>query len=235
VTRNIYIFLFFSFFIASTNFDQPTLKEEMCWNADVSLNTFLFSTFVLLMIIYNNAFTRYKIDELNNIWIYLFLMSFISMQLVEYFIWKKVDVTMIAHLLIFIQPIMSLMLLPDMKLRMNMILGYLGVVIIYLIFGDYDGYGFYSRITPLKHLDWKLTKGTVLNRLMIILWFFFFMFSFVYMGKWVLFLFGVITYLITFYNYMNDRSVNSMWCWMANGIMIYYAAYLLFYLPYVRA
>ena len=53
----------------------------MCWNESVSLNTFLFSSFVLLLIIYNNYYTKYKIPELNNVWIYLFLASFISMQL----------------------------------------------------------------------------------------------------------------------------------------------------------
>jgi len=30
----------------------------MCWNAEVSLNTFAFSTFVLGMIIYNNTYTQ---------------------------------------------------------------------------------------------------------------------------------------------------------------------------------
>jgi hypothetical protein len=58
----------------------------MCWNASVSLNTFLFSIFILLLIVYNNSFTQYKIQDLNNIWIYLFLASFIFMQLIEFFI-----------------------------------------------------------------------------------------------------------------------------------------------------
>ena len=54
----------------------------MCWNASVSLNTFLFSSFILGLIIYNNLFTKYKIQHLNNIWAYLFLSSFILMQLI---------------------------------------------------------------------------------------------------------------------------------------------------------
>lgn len=59
----------------------------MCWNASVSLNTFLFSSFVLALIIYNNLFTKYKIHELNNIWVYLFLSSFVFMQLIEFCIY----------------------------------------------------------------------------------------------------------------------------------------------------
>ncbi len=204
----------------------------MCWNAEVSLNTFLFSSFVLGLIVYNNTYTQYKIEELNNIWAYIFMMSFIAMQLVEYFIWKKIDITIVAHFLIFVQPIASLMLLPDAGLKYNLIAGYLCSVILYLLLGDYDGYGFYSRITASKHLDWRLSKGTVSNHLMMAAWFFFFMFSFLYTRRWGLAAFGVGTYALSFYNYSADNSVNSMWCWLVNGMMLYYAAYLLFYLPY---
>lgn len=35
----------------------------MCWNENVSLNTFLFSSFVLLLIFYNNTYTQYKIKH----------------------------------------------------------------------------------------------------------------------------------------------------------------------------
>lgn len=63
----------------------------MCWNKDVSLNTFLFSSFILILIIYNNKFTKYKIHELNNNFIYFFLFSFILIQLIEYFIWKNLN------------------------------------------------------------------------------------------------------------------------------------------------
>ena len=38
----------------------------MCWNETVSLNTFIFSMGALLLIMYNNAYTKYKIEELNN-------------------------------------------------------------------------------------------------------------------------------------------------------------------------
>ena len=63
----------------------------MCWNEHVSLNTFLFSSFILLLIIYNNAYTKYKIEELNNINIYIFLASIIFIQLIEFFIWRNMN------------------------------------------------------------------------------------------------------------------------------------------------
>jgi len=94
----------------------------MCWNESVSLNTFMFSSFILLLIIYNNLFTQYKIQELNNIWVYLFLASFIFMQLIEFFIWRNINnkfynklFSIIATLLLIIQPIMSIMILTNKK------------------------------------------------------------------------------------------------------------------------
>ena len=95
----------------------------MCWNEDVSLNTFLFSGFVLLLIVYNNTYTKYKIKELNSIWVYLFFMSFIFMQLIEYFIWKNIKTkynhlfTVCALLILCFQPIASLMLLTNKPCR----------------------------------------------------------------------------------------------------------------------
>ena len=38
----------------------------MCCNQYVSLNTFVFSAFVLLLIVYNNKYSPYKIEELNS-------------------------------------------------------------------------------------------------------------------------------------------------------------------------
>ncbi len=39
----------------------------MCWNKEVSINTFMFSIITLLFIYYNNKFTQYKIKEFVNI------------------------------------------------------------------------------------------------------------------------------------------------------------------------
>ena len=50
----------------------------MCWNAEVSLNTFAFGIFILGMVIYNNTYTQYKIIRFRNEWMYLFLFSLIK-------------------------------------------------------------------------------------------------------------------------------------------------------------
>ncbi len=68
----------------------------MCWNATISLNTFIFSVATLGFIAYNNAHTKYKIPEFmvsaskgGSPWLYAFILSVSGMQLVEYFLWSS--------------------------------------------------------------------------------------------------------------------------------------------------
>jgi len=209
----------------------------MCWNENVSLNTFLFSSFVLVLIIYNNSFTQYKIQEFNNIWIYLFFASFIFMQLIEFFIWRNIDnkfynniFSISATLLLLVQPIASIMILKNKQLRYLLLSSYLFLIIPYSIYKFFTK-RIYSVISESGHLRWNFF-GT--NPMIWIVWLFFFLFSLIYEKKihWVLF--GLITLFIAFINYKNDNSIWSMWCWGVNSVMIYYAAYLLIYLPFLE-
>jgi len=209
----------------------------MCWNASVSLNTFLFSSFILALIIYNNLFTQYKIQELNNTWIYLFLASFIFMQLIEFFIWKNINdkfynniFSICGTLLLFVQPIVSIMILSNIQLRNFLLLFYLLLAIPYSTY-KYFTKNIHSVISESGHLRWNFFGTTPLTW---IVWLFFFLFSFIYEKQYFGFIFGLIMLCITFINYKNDHTVWSMWCWSVNSIMIYYAFYLLIYLPFIE-
>lgn len=207
----------------------------MCWNAEVSLNTFLFSMFVLLLIIYNNAYTQYKIHSLNDIWVYLFFASFIFVQLIEYFIWKNINnyiLSFIKDLLILSQPFFSLMLLPNKYLRNKLLIGYLVYFLIklYFVFIFYLSYKKSPiKISKKKHLEWS-KPYKFYDWLSMIIWLFFFLFSFFYKDYW--WIFAIFTLVLSYYNYLHDNSFNSMWCWLANTSMIFWAGYLLFYLPF---
>ena len=43
----------------------------MCWNQYISINTFVFGVFVLLLVAFNNKYSNYKIEFFNNIYAYL--------------------------------------------------------------------------------------------------------------------------------------------------------------------
>jgi hypothetical protein len=101
----------------------------MCWNESISLNTFLFSGFVILLITYNNAFTKYKIESLNNIYLLLFSISVVSIQLVEFFIWRNINNVYYNHLfsiveasIIFIQPVLSIMIITKKNIEKHIII-----------------------------------------------------------------------------------------------------------------
>jgi hypothetical protein len=212
----------------------------MCWNAEVSLNTFLFSGFVLLLIIYNNNYTQYKIQfvkGVDNIWSYIFLFSFIVIQLIEFFIWKTINnpilnafFSNLAFLIVLLQPMTSIIFLPK-NMRMYVMLPYILFAILFFIH-RYNLKRQTSSVTKLKHLSW----GSFLNDepLMTVIWLCFFLLPILYAGSIFGFIFTVLILIISLYNYYNDQSVGSMWCWLANTAMFYYAAYILFYLPFYK-
>jgi 4-amino-4-deoxy-L-arabinose transferase-like glycosyltransferase len=208
----------------------------MCWNAEVSLNTFIFSSFVLVLIIYNNQFTKYKIHELNK-WMYLFFASFIFMQLIEFFIWKNINnpyynqvFSTIAVILLLMQPIASMMLLPNGNLRNLLLISYLLIATPYSIY-NFMHKRMHSIVSPNGHLNWMFFH---VNAIVWFVWLFFFLFSFIYQRKLLGFIFACVTLFITYLNYKNENTVGSMWCWVVNSLMIYYAAYLLMYLPFLE-
>ena len=213
----------------------------MCWNEEVSLNTFLFSSFVLCLIIYNNTYTQYKIKDFN-IWIYLFFVSFILMQLFEFFIWRNVDnklynklFTILATLLLVVQPIASNMLITNKSVQQSMLFVYMICMVPFAIY-RFMTQKINSTISDLGHLQWNmlLDNKSKIDNVIITICFIFFLFQLFYQKKTFGFLFGAITLLIMIYNYYKDNTVGSMWCWVVNSIMVYYAIYLLLYLPFFK-
>jgi hypothetical protein len=207
----------------------------MCWNAEVSLNTFLFSIFVLTLIIYNNQFTKYKIHDFNNKWMYLFLASVILMQIIEFFIWKNINnpyynqvFSTIGVILLIMQPIASIMILPNEKLRNLLLISYSLIAIPYSIY-NFMHKRMHSTVSPTGHLHWKFFHT---NAVVWFVWLFFFLFSLIYERKLVPVIFACIALFISYLNYKNGNTVGSMWCWVVNSLMIYYAVYLLIYLPF---
>lgn len=213
----------------------------MCWNKEVSLNTFLFSSFIFLLILYNNKYTFYKIPEFDRFWLRIFMAIVILIQLVEYFIWTNIDnifynklFTNIALLIIFCQPITTIMNIDNDKIKKILFISYLVLMIPFIIL-NYNK-NIYSTISQNKHLNWNLINHheNKFTKIIGLAWTFFFLFPLFYQKHQFGFLFGILTLLIISYNYINDYTIESMWCWIVNSIMIYYAVYLLFYLPFIK-
>jgi len=208
---------------------------SMCWNAEVSLNTFLFSSFVLGLVIYNNLYTQYKIPEIDNLWFYIFMMLFISVQLIEYFIWRNINnkyynniFSIIVTIVFILLPMSTMMMISDISVRFSAFVGYF-IFMVYSFVYRFDASDSHTALTPKGHLRFFINKW---SKLEYFIWVVFFLFAFFYIGKWWSFLFGVFTFLITLYSFYTDKSSGSMWCWVVNSFFIGAAFYILFYLPF---
>jgi len=94
----------------------------------------------------------------------------------------------------------------------------------------------YSDVSSLGHLHWNNLTGekNVTDNIYFFIWILFFLFPLFYEYYYYGFLFGFLTLIIILYNYFKDNTFGSMWCWVVNTVMLYYAAYLLFYLPFYK-
>lgn len=210
----------------------------MCWNQYISLNTFVFSTFVLLLIAYNNKYTPYKIQELNNIFIYIFFMSFIAMQLIEFFIWRNINdvdmnrkLSILGALLLVIQPMASLLLLKDDFTKKTMLAAYSIPAIAFFVYKLYTQ-EFNTTVTKTGHLKWNwinLDKNKILG----LVWFFFLYFSiFTNTQNYEAGFITIFLLVFSYYSYNKEGSYGSLWCWSINSLMIFYAIKLMIVLPY---
>jgi len=159
------------------------------------------------------------------------------MQLIEFFIWRNINnnfynniFSNLATLLLIIQPILSIMILTNVKLRNVLLIFYLSLAVPYSIY-KFSNSNIHSVISESGHLRWKFFDTSPVIWMG---WLFFFLFSFVYEKNWIGLFFGLITLIIAFLNYTKDHTMWSMWCWGVNSVMIYYAIYLLIYLPFLE-
>ena len=163
------------------------------------------------------------------------------MQLIEYFIWKNINnsyynsfYSILAVILIIFQPIASLMLLHNATFRWRMIALYILIILPFCIY-RFATKRVNTTVSAMGHLNWNfLTYSTSYEIYYFIIWLFFFLFSLFYNKDYHGVIFGLVMLLIILYTYAKDGTFGSMWCWIVNSIMIYYAVYLLIYLPFME-
>ena len=211
----------------------------MCWNQYVSINTFAFSAFVLLLIAINNKYSKYKIREFQSTYVYFFVISIISMQLIEFFIWRNINNKMmnnlfsvIGFLLLIIQPFASLMMLKNKIVKMRVLTIYTIISLIYIIY-NLSTHTPTTSISPTGHLKWNWVNKTH-STFLFFMYMFFSFFSGMYERIYAPLIYSTILLLTSYITYSVDNTVGTMWCWFINAISLYYAFKLLIYLPYSK-
>lgn len=205
------------------------ILNHMCWNEYVSLNTYVFSVGMLLLMIYNNNYTPYKVNI--NIYGYFFILSFCSMQLIEYFLWRNLEnkklnyvYSVIGQILVAIQPIASLLLLTDTLLKAQMI----GLYSLFVGSVFFTHKKIFKTSVQNGHLKWSWVP---INSYIYLIWVFFLMFSFIANHNYLALLVALFLFVITYLN-AESGTGGSLWCWTINFSMIFYAVYLLLYMPF---
>jgi len=210
----------------------------MCWNQYVSINTFIFSIFVLIFIAVNNKYSPYKIKEFDSIFVYLFFVSFILMQLIEFFIWRNLKnekmnklFSILGAFLLIIQPIASLMMLKNNILKMKMIAIYSIPAFTYFIY-QLKYHNFYTEVSKSGHLKWVWSIPNNKISIPVIFYLYFLMYSVFKNKHYLLITYSIALLLLSYYLYVKDDTVTSIWCWSVNTLMLYFAFKLLILLPF---
>jgi hypothetical protein len=209
------------------------MSYTMCWNQHVSINTFVFGIFCLVLIAYNNTYSKYKTKFFKNRYAYLFMLSFLFMQLFEFILWRNLKnerinhvVSLLGVILVGSQPIASLFLLDNIPLRNTLLVLYSVPAAMFMVYTMWST-NIHTTLSPSHHLKWNWELGWMIGPYFL----FFLFFSLVY-NQYYLFLIFLLLYFIFLCYFGKDGSYNSIWCLSINSIFFYFLINLLVIMPY---
>ena len=187
----------------------------MCWNASVSLNTYIFGLFASLFSYYNGF---------GNILSVIFYQSFIIMQLIEYFIWTKTFsnklLSQIALFVILCQPIFNIIKIETYPKAIPYLLAayLIFIIILYTLIIPIDTINFSTVSSKNGHLSWKWLNW---NIYIIFIWYTFLSARWIIDKMYTIFIVISVLLIITLILYKETNTFGSMWCWIANVLSIY--------------
>lgn len=194
----------------------------MCWNASVSLNTYIFGVFASLFSYFNG------ISSLQGV---IFYHSILIMQLIEYFTWSKTFpnrlLSQLAFLVIYIQPILNIIQInsrPDL-IPYLLVAYFTFVVILYTIVIPFNTVDFSMVPSKNGHLSWNWLN---INIYTIFIWHAFLSSRWIIDKTYLPFVFTTVFLIITIILYKDTNTWGSMWCWIAN-LISFYIIYAVFY------
>jgi hypothetical protein len=210
----------------------------MCWNPDISINTFLFAIFSLLFIFLTNKYSKYKLKEFKNPIVYLLLLEIALIQLIEFFLWRNLKnkyinnlLSQISSFIITIQPITVILMITDLNIRYLFIVFYSLFIIFYLLYKHLYSPIYFNTYVEGGHLSWQWTKFKGYETI------FYFIYLFFYVGALLLInniiaLFIIVSLFVSLFFYFKNNTFSSMWCWYSNFILLYFIIVILIIKPF---
>ena len=187
----------------------------MCWNASVSLNTYILGLFASLFSYYNGF---------GNILSVIFYQSFIIMQLIEYFVWTKAFsnklLSQIGFFVIMCQPIFNIIKIEQLPQVIPYVLAayIIFIVILYTFIVPLHTVIFSTVPSKNGHLSWKWLD---LNIYIIFIWYAFLSIRWIIDKMYLVLTIITALLIITLVLYKDTNTFGSMWCWTANIISFY--------------
>jgi len=183
----------------------------MCWSASVSLNTFIFSLFGTVFALMNGVIDIPRA---------LFYLSFMSMQLVEYFGWKNLSDTkipsMFGLLLILLQIPLMINTFCSGPYK-NLLYGIWFVVVAISLATTKIKFAMHKA--PNGHLSWDWLNG--FSKIFILIFILFYLgVNFNKPNLFTLFFLCAII-LFSWFNYFAAGTFGSMWCWFSSILSLY--------------
>jgi hypothetical protein len=185
----------------------------MCWSAEVSLETFLFS-FGVCIFAYVFGF--------NSKLLFLYFWFFL-MQLIEFFLWRNIDndywnrfFSLMAFSILTIHPLAMTLIVSNPVVRM-WFLGLYAIyvsLLLYVHFSERDKIDYSASVAKNGHLTWNWVK----NYKEIYFIYLFFFATLIVEKEYIVFFVLFLTYSYSFINYRQEKTFSSMWCWSANVI-----------------
>jgi hypothetical protein len=212
----------------------------MCWNADISINTFVFACFALVFIFFVNTFTKYKLTEFKNPLVYLFFLLVTSMQLIEFFLWKNLKnksmntlLSKIASFIVILQPLPLILMIPMLNIRYCVLIIYSIFITGYLLYKKlYSPIHFYTYVEKNKHLSygWANLKGY--ETIFMFIQPLFYVVSLLFINNFILSIFVILFLCLSMIFYFKNNTYGTMWCWMTNFILLYFILKILIIKPF---
>lgn len=189
----------------------------MCWDANISINTFTVGLFSATIAYANKMLTFYQ---------FCYYLLFTSMQLVEYFVWNNINnkdinhtMSIIAMSIIILLPLVGMfayMSNESQKLKMSII--YLLFVIAYLCF-FYNKINFSMKKASNGHLAWNWMPN---EPLIILIWYFLWIAPYVIKKNTTRLILNTIIFFIIYIRFRKNKTYGSLWCWISNFFSLYF-------------
>ena len=213
----------------------------MCWNQDISINTFVFSCLALVFIYYTNTFTRYKTHLFDNPVVYLFFLSVVSMQLIEFFLWRNLKnpvinkyLSKLASFLFILQPFFLILIIPVLATRYMMLFIYSIYMLTYLFYKKmYSPVNFHTSVGKNGHLSWEFVNLKGFESIFALLYLLIYLSAIFIINNPLLIIFLIPAFIISLF-YYKDQTIGTMWCWISNLFLLYLIINILIFKPYLE-